>query len=52
MPESIAKRPLKHGVGPGLRDLKLESPFWGIWGSFYDIPKTIFYLLKGDYIEP
>ena len=23
---------------------------WGIWGSYYDIPKTIFYLLKGDYI--
>ena len=24
---------------------------WGIiWGSFYNIPKAIFYLLKGDYI--
>ena len=22
---------------------------WGIWGSYYDIPKAIFYLLKGDY---
>ena len=22
---------------------------WGIWGPDYDIPKTIFYLLKGDY---
>ena len=21
---------------------------WGIWGSFYKIPKAIFYLLKGD----
>ena len=21
---------------------------WGIWGSYYNIPKTIFYLLKGD----
>ena len=23
---------------------------WGIRGSYYDIPKAIFYLLKGDYI--
>ena len=22
----------------------------GIWGSSYDIPKAIFYLLKGDYM--
>ena len=22
---------------------------WGIWGSCYNIPKAIFYLLKGDY---
>ena len=22
---------------------------WGIWGSDYNIPKTIFYLHKGDY---
>ena len=22
----------------------------GIWGSLYNIPKAIFYLLKGDYI--
>ena len=21
----------------------------GIWGSYFDIPKAIFYLLKGDY---
>ena len=21
---------------------------WGIWGSYYTIPKAIFYLLKGD----
>ena len=20
---------------------------WGIWGSYYTMPKTIFYLLKG-----
>ena len=23
---------------------------WGIWGSYYNIPEGIFYLLKGDYI--
>ena len=22
---------------------------WGIWGSNYNIPRAIFYLLKGDY---
>ena len=22
----------------------------GIWGSYYNIPRAIFYLLKGDYI--
>ena len=22
---------------------------WSIWGSYYNIPKAIFYLLKGDY---
>ena len=22
---------------------------WGIWGSYYNIPKAIFYVLKGDY---
>ena len=22
---------------------------WGIWGSYFSIPKAIFYLLKGDY---
>ena len=22
---------------------------WAIWGSYYNIPKAIFYLLKGDY---
>ena len=22
---------------------------WGIWGSLYNIPKAIFYLLNGDY---
>ena len=23
---------------------------WGIWGSYYNIPTAIFYLLKGDYM--
>ena len=22
---------------------------WGIWGSYYNVPTTIIYLLKGDY---
>ena len=22
---------------------------WGMWGSYYNIPKPIFYLLKGDH---
>ena len=22
---------------------------WGIWGSYYNMPKAIFYVLKGDY---
>ena len=22
---------------------------WDIWGSYYNIPKAIFYLLEGDY---
>ena len=25
---------------------------WGIWGSFCNIPKAIFYLLEGDYKSP
>ena len=27
----------------------LVDRIWGIWGSYYDMPKAIFYLLKGDY---
>ena len=23
---------------------------WGIWGSDYNVPEAIFYLLKGDYM--
>ena len=25
---------------------------WGIWGSYYNKPKAMFYLLKGDYKLP
>ena len=27
-----------------------QIEFIGIWASYYNIPKAIFYLLKGDYI--
>ena len=27
----------------------LVDRIWAIWGSYYNIPKAIFYLLKGDY---
>ena len=32
--------------GPPIREITRQ---WGIWGSYYKIPKSIFYLLKGDY---
>ena len=37
-------------------DTKNYSPpevnrIWGIWGSYYNIPKAMFYLLKGDYTD-
>ena len=41
------------GSGLGLRSgvyvvpLKVDR-IWGIWGACYNIPKGIFYLLKGD----
>ena len=25
------------------------AQIWGIWGSYYNIPKAMFYLLKADY---
>ena len=28
--------------------LKVDR-IWGIWGSYFNIPKAIFYLLKRDY---
>ena len=31
-----------------LTDLALYT-IWGIWGSCYNIPKGMFYLLEGDY---
>ena len=31
--------------------LQNGHPLWGIWGSYYNSPKAIFYLLKGDYIR-
>ena len=44
----------------GIMEKKMESTIyynriyilgriWGIWGSYYNIPRAIFYLLKGDY---
>ena len=41
----------------GITEKKMESTImgyiryriWGIWGSYYHIPKAIFYLLQGDY---
>ena len=40
---------------PPLQSFRTYSPpsvdrTWGIWGSYHNIPKAIFYLLKGDYI--
>ena len=29
--------------------LKYVDRRWGIRGSYYNIPRAIFYLLKGDY---
>ena len=45
---------LKQLYSRGTPNPKPYSPpkvdrIWGIWGSYYNIPKTIFYLLKGDY---
>ena len=42
------------GGGGGWGGLYNQNPplerIWGIWGSYHNIPKAIFYLLKGDYI--
>ena len=38
------------GMGGGLTYSPPEvDRIWGIWGSYYNILKAIFYLLKGDY---
>ena len=29
--------------------LRFRDRIWGIWGSYYNIPKAMFYLLQGDY---
>ena len=36
----------------GLNRPPLVDRIWGLWGSYYNIPKAIFYLLKGDYNRP
>ena len=45
------------GLGMRVQQLNLQTSslrevdrIWGIWGSYYNIPKAIFYLLKGDYM--
>ena len=47
MPVRAASTPL------GVTEIKFSPPdvdrIWGTWGSYYNIPKAIFYLLKGDY---
>ena len=36
-------------AGVGAKGTPYVDRIWGIWGSYYNIPKTIFNLLKGDY---
>ena len=47
----MARRPLGSGLEKGTDDCsppKVDR-IWAIWGSYHNIPKAIFYLLKGDY---
>ena len=37
------------GGNPKLHSPRLVDRIWDIWGSYDNIPKAIFYLLKGDY---
>ena len=37
------------GLGLRVYSPPLVDRIWGIWASDYNIPKAIFYLLKGDY---
>ena len=47
----------KVAEAPGCENGKTLKPYsppevdriWGVWGSYYNIFKAIFYLLKGDY---
>ena len=39
-------RPLRHHNSYSPPEV---DRIWGIWGSYHDIPKAIFYLPKGDY---
>ena len=51
--ESMSSRSLRTLVAVIARVEGLSSPqvdrIWGIWGSYYNIPKAIFCLLKADY---
>ena len=40
----------RSGDAPGFRAYSPPDVdrIWGIWGSYYNIPKAVFYLLKGD----
>ena len=31
-----------------IKGLGCRDRIWGIWGSYYSIPKAMFYLLKGN----
>ena len=44
----------EHLIQAGVGELWVYSRpqvdrIWGTWGSYYNMPKAIFYLLKGDY---
>ena len=30
--------------------LGFKDSIWGFWGSYYNLPEAIFYLLKGNYM--
>ena len=49
-PISETVLPLAPALNPIVYSPPLVDRIWGIWGSYYNIPKAvIFYLLKGDY---
>ena len=43
-PCAMARRLLARTSSPSQVDR-----IWGIWGSYYTMPKAVFYLLQGDY---